>query len=130
MGFARSFRRQWKRNQSTAKKQRKVHLEPLEPRILLSADLSHTMGDAGEDLTLRLADVEGVDTLQLITSSDPNADTQVVASQALADTSGVQVTGSDQDDTLRIDLDFDLIPENFRINFRRDSQALQNDCFG
>jgi hypothetical protein len=118
MGFVRSFRRRLKKNRSTAKKKRLVHLEPLEPRILLSADLSHTMGGSGHDLTLRLGDVDGVNTLQLINPTNPDPGAQVVASQALADTSGIEIIGSDQDDTLRIDLDFDLVPENFRINFQ------------
>ena len=39
MGFARSFRRQMKRNQKTSRKRRKLYIEPLEPRLLLSADL-------------------------------------------------------------------------------------------
>jgi Ca2+-binding RTX toxin-like protein len=118
MGFARSFRRQMKRRKEmTAKKHRKVMLEPLEPRILLSADLSHTMGDSGEDLSLTLADVEGVETLQLINSNDSNPNTQVVASQALADTSEVRIFGSAENDTLRVDLDFADLPDTLRINF-------------
>jgi len=43
MSFARSFRRRFQRKQASAKKPRKVHLEPLEPRILLSADLTSSV---------------------------------------------------------------------------------------
>ena len=41
MSFARSFQRQMKRrSEASGKRQRKVFFEPLEPRILLSADLN------------------------------------------------------------------------------------------
>ena len=103
MGFARSFRRQMKRNKTAAKKRRKVLFEPLEPRLLLSADLSFTMTGAADDLTLKLDQVEGVDTLQLVNNEDTDPTTQIVASQALDDTSAVSITGAEQDDRLTID---------------------------
>ncbi len=40
MSFLRSFRRQMQRNQKVSRKRRKLYLEPLEPRLLLSADLN------------------------------------------------------------------------------------------
>jgi len=103
MGFARSFRRQMKRNKAAAKKRRKVLFEPLEPRLLLSADLSFAMAGAANDLTLQLDQVDGVDTLQLINNEDTDPTTQIVASQALADTSAVLITGAEQDDKFTVD---------------------------
>ena len=90
MSLARWFkRRNKKRIEAAAKRQRKVLLEPLEPRILLSSDLSYTAAaGAAMDLTLRLQD----DTLQLIDNNNTSG-TEVVASQALADTSKVEITG-------------------------------------
>jgi hypothetical protein len=84
MSLTRRIRRRLQRNRLLARKPPKVHLEPLEPRILLSADLSYTMTGAVKDLTLTLDKVEGVDTLQLINNVDPDSATQVIASLALA----------------------------------------------
>ena len=106
MGFIRSFRRQMsrqmKQSEMAAKKRsRKMLLEPLEPRILLSADLSYTAAaGAAMDITLRLQEVEGSGTLQLI---DNNNNQSVLQSQALADTSGVEITGADQNDKFTVD---------------------------
>ena len=56
----------------------------MEPRLLLSADLAYTaVGSA--DLTLRVADVAGVYTLQLVERTNPAS---VVASESLAHTDG------------------------------------------
>ncbi|MGI9302514.1 MAG: LEPR-XLL domain-containing protein, partial [Gammaproteobacteria bacterium] len=77
---------------------RKILFEPLEPRILLSADpLSFTAASAAE-LTLKLEDQGGVETLVL--RDDSGA---VLAQRALADTSSVQIFGSAGDDTLSVD---------------------------
>ena len=91
-------------------RQRKVVFEPLEPRILLSADLSFAAASGQAlDLTLRLQDdAVNPPQLQLVDIKDSNPDTQVVASQALSDTTGVVVTGGDLDDTLIIDFSVPL----------------------
>ena len=72
MGLARQIKRLKKRMAWSANKKRgrKVLLEPLEPRLLLSADLEFAMGGTVDDVTLRLQDVESVDTLQLINNDD------------------------------------------------------------
>ena len=100
MTFGRKLRRQMQRIRAAAKKRRKVLFEPLEPRILLSSDpLSYTAAaNTAVDLTLRLQEVGGIDTLQLINNSDQS----VLQSQDLADTSAVEITGSDLDDRLRL----------------------------
>jgi Ca2+-binding RTX toxin-like protein len=105
MSFLRWFRRQMKRrSEAAAKRRRKVLFEPLEPRLLLSSDpLSYTAAaGTAADMTLRLQDVEGIETLELINNSAaPGA--EVVVSQALSDTSEVVITGADQDDKLTVD---------------------------
>jgi Ca2+-binding RTX toxin-like protein len=75
---------------------RKAIFEPIEPRILLSTDLSYA-GAAAFDLTLRLDDA--TQTLKLI----DNATSAAVAEQALSDTSGVVITGSSDADRLVVD---------------------------
>lgn len=60
-----------------------MRFESLEPRLLLSADLSYSaMGSA--DLTLRAGNVEGVERLELIQSNTGD----VLASEALANIDG------------------------------------------
>ena len=100
MSLARTLQRLRNRNKKIPAMRHKVHLEPLEPRLLLSSDLAYTAA-AGTalDATLRLQKVDDVDTLQLIN----NIDQSVLQSQALAETSGVNITGADLDDKLTID---------------------------
>jgi len=83
----------------------KVHLEPLEPRILLSSDFTnpYQMAGAVNDLTLRLRDVDGTDTIQLINNNDVDPLTQIVAQQSLATTTVVTIDGSEFNDNLIID---------------------------
>lgn len=118
MSLTRRIRRRLQRNRLIAKKQRKAFLETLEPRLLLSADLSYTMTGAVKDLTLTLDKVEGIDTLQLINNEDSDSATQVIASQALAETTGIEIIGSELDDILRLDLDFDDILDTIPIAFQ------------
>lgn len=79
----------------------KVLCEPLEPRLLLSADpfTFVALPDTAVQLTLRLVDVAGIPTLQLLSKTGA-----VVASKGLAGTSLVEILGSDLDDHLTIDL--------------------------
>ena len=84
-------------------RRRKVLLEPLEPRLLLSANPLTYAAASGVtlDLTLRLDESTATPILQLVDSSGSTP--TVVAQQALADTSQVIVTGSAQGDKLVID---------------------------
>ena len=86
-------------------KLRKVFIEPLEPRILLSADLMLDLAalvpDVNPNVTLRLDP-----TTQALELIDNNNSGNVLDSKALADTDSVQITGSDKDDTLTIDFSF------------------------
>ncbi|HSG90961.1 MAG TPA: LEPR-XLL domain-containing protein, partial [Pseudomonadales bacterium] len=96
---------------------RRLLFEPLEPRLLLSADpLSYTVADTTQaaNLTVRLVESAGTPTLQLYDSSSPDT---VLASQALADTSRITITGTAFDDVLSIDLDSGLIGESLVVEF-------------
>jgi len=73
MGFLRSFRRQMERNQKVSRKSRKLYLEPLEPRLLLSAD--NIVGGIAASLTTGLTAV-GTEFGELI-QNDPVFDKTV-----------------------------------------------------
>jgi len=114
MSLARTFQRFRSRSKKIPPIRNKVYFEPLEPRLLLSSDLAYTAAaGTAVDLTLRMQKVDDVDTLQLIN----NIDQSIVESQALYDTSTVVITGADQDDTLRLDLDFDDLLDSMLFNF-------------
>src|SRR5688572_14611125 len=93
-----------------AARSRKVRFEPLEPRLLLSADLSFTAVTAS-DLTLRTQDVDGVEHLQIVLADEtaPGGEI-VVASQELALTSSVTLTGSLEAD--RFTVNFAGLPDS------------------
>jgi len=115
MSLARQIRRLRKAKEvPAARKRRKAVIEPLEPRLLLDADLSFTMTGGPNDLTLKLGQDGDEDTLQIITTGT----TDILSSRALADTSSVEIIGSDQDDVLRLDLDFDALLESLSIVFQ------------
>ncbi|WP_295882586.1 calcium-binding protein [uncultured Thiohalocapsa sp.] len=101
-----------------------VLMEPLEPRLLLSADpLTYTAATAA-DLELRLTtDDEGVETLQLLDrSGDAPA---VIEEKPLAETSEIVINGSALDDSLLLgDGLFDLaapLPIAFNAGLGTDS---------
>ena len=90
-----------------------ARFEPLEPRLLLSADLSYTAIASG-DLTLRTQDVGGVETLQLVDSSDPG---MVLASEALANIDGSSGYGARIDaNGFDLDLTIDATAEAAGVN--------------
>ena len=115
MSLARQIRRLRKAKEvPTARKRRKALIEPLEPRLLLDADLSFGMTADADDLTLKLGKVGDVDELQII-----NTDTSVVLdSLALSGSTEVEIIGSDEDDVLRLDLDFDSLLDSLSIVFQ------------
>ncbi|MDT8419498.1 MAG: calcium-binding protein, partial [Desulfuromonadales bacterium] len=90
----------------TSRTRRKTIFEPLEPRLLLSADLFFA-GAAALDLTLQL-DYADSSVLQLI----DNTDSSVLIEQALSETSGVTIMGSADSDRLVVDLDAPLLLAN------------------
>ena len=82
------------KNQSSS---RKVLFEPIEPRLLLSADLTYA-GTSAFDFTLRYD--EPSHKLQLI----DNATSTAVLDQDLGDTDAVNIHGSSETDRLTVDL--------------------------
>ncbi len=123
MSLARSLLRLKKSNRKLTPIRNKVHFEPLEPRLLLSSDLTYTAAaGTAVDLTLRMQKVGEDDTLQLIN----NRDQSVLQSQALIETSGVIITGSSQSDRLAVDLsNLSSVPITFRDGSTRDSDVLE-----
>ncbi|MBP1740747.1 MAG: 3-carboxy-cis,cis-muconate lactonizing enzyme, partial [Deltaproteobacteria bacterium] len=115
MSLARQIRRLRKGKEvPAARKRRKPMFEPLEPRLLLDADLSFGMTEDANDLTLKSSPVGDVDELQII-----NTDTSVVLDRlTLSGSTEVEIIGSDQDDVLRLDLDFDSLLESLSIVFQ------------
>src|SRR5688572_22556891 len=108
--FANGFRRLsgWRKRgvlgKALAEQRRRMRFEALEPRLLLSADLSYTAAASG-DLTLRVGAVDGVETLQLVDSADASI---VFASEALANIDGssgygARIDAGGFDVALRID---------------------------
>jgi len=99
------WRRQgWLGKDALERRRRSLRFEALEPRLLLSADLSYTAAAAG-DLTLRAEDVGGVATLELVDSNDSGI---VFASELLSNINGssgygARIDAADFDITLRID---------------------------
>ena len=131
MGFVRSFRRQMSRQMKQSeiaakKRSRKMLLEPLEPRILLSSDpLSYTAASAAMDITLRLQEVEGSDTLQLINN---NNNQSVLVSKLLAEITDVIITGGEYSDKLTIDFSTPFSVPNgilFSDDFSGDNDTLK-----
>ena len=86
-------------NGSRAKSaQRKALFEPIEPRILLSADLVYAADFPAFDLVLRLDE-----TSQMVQILD-NDTLTLVAEQALAETGAVIISGSSETDSLTVDI--------------------------
>ncbi len=87
----------------------KFLFEQLEPRVLLSATPFYTAvaAQSGVDLTLRLENQGGVDTLELIDSTSG-----VVRSAALASIDGpIEIVGSGFDDIFRVESDLTSITD-------------------
>lgn len=97
-----------------------ARFEPLEPRILLSADLSYTAGAGVLDATLRIVD-DGGPTLQLVdTVTETELARTVLSGKSSYEAS---IAGGAGDDALRIDFSLagtfaDLFkPSDLRITF-------------
>ncbi len=82
-----------------AKREQRIAVEALEPRLLLSAEtMVFVAGATAADLTIRIDDA-ATPVVQIVDNHTGN----IVMSRALAETSGVAITGSDQNDSLKID---------------------------
>ena len=78
---------------------RRVLFEPLEPRLLLSADLSFTALTAS-DLTLRVQDVEGTQHLQIVLADETAPGGEIIVTSqdlSLTNTATISLRYSQQD---------------------------------
>ena len=102
MSPIRRIRRLRKRTEeANAKRQRRrVLLESLEPRLLLSGETLSFSATAGASVDLLLQLDDATQQLQLIDKTDQT----ILKSKALANTTAVEITGADYDDKLTIDL--------------------------
>ncbi len=102
-GFLRCWFRCWpvpQTGQGTRLRPSPSYADELEDRTLLSAGpLEFTVADVNQpaDLLLTVEDLNGTDTVEIRDGA------VVLASQALADTTAVTITGSNQDDRLTVD---------------------------
>ena len=103
-----------------------IRFEPLEPRLLLSADLMHTAA-AGTalDATLTLASVNGAQEVQLVDNGSGS-----ILGQAALDHDGftVDVQGADRNDALTID--FGDTPLEYSVSVQFDGGAGSNTLTG
>jgi len=113
MSFGRKLRRQMKKSGGVAKRRQKMVFEPLEPRLLLSSDLTYAAA-AGTALNVTLRLDGATQELQLVDDISHS----VLKSQALADTSAVVMTGSDHDDTVRMDIDPGALSNPLPVTFQ------------
>jgi Ca2+-binding RTX toxin-like protein len=121
MSLTRKIKRLQKKNEevATKKHRRKVLFEPLEPRVLLSADLKVAMGDGPNDLTIRLDELS--QELQVVN----NADQSVVTSHDVLDTGAVIIEGSELSDKLTVDLGTPFsVPIYYSDAYEGDNDAL------
>src|SRR5262249_45062767 len=80
-------------------REQKIAIEAIEPRLLLSAEtMVFVAGATAADLTIKIDD-----TASPVVKIVDNHTGNIVMSRALADTTGVVITGSDQNDSLKID---------------------------
>ncbi len=109
-----------------AERRSTMRFEPLEPRLLLSADLMHTAAaGVALDATLKLADVGGAQEVQLV----DNGSGSILGQAALDhDNFTVDVQGADQNDVLTID--FGDTPLAYTVNVQFDGGAGSNTLAG
>ncbi len=101
------------RDQRSASR-KKAHLEALEPRLLLSADIVHTIAPGvALDASLRTSDNNGQQILQLV----DNGSSSVLAETIFDQDVNVDIVGGDLDDVLSIKFDIDSVLHQVRVNF-------------
>src|SRR5688572_15937605 len=95
-------------------RRRAMRLETLEPRVLLSADLSHSAGiGASLDATLKVEDLAGAPILRLI----DNPSSTILGELFLDQDIDVNIHGNDQSDRLKIGFDRAAFAHKIRFNF-------------
>ncbi|MCG6954071.1 MAG: LEPR-XLL domain-containing protein, partial [Betaproteobacteria bacterium] len=119
--FARTVRRlaRWRkrglRAGDIAARRKTMRFEPLEPRVLLSADLMHSAADGvALDATLQVVDAGGVQEVQLV----DNGSGSILGSTALDhDGLTVEIVGADQGDLLTIDFGASPLAHTLSVQF-------------
>ncbi|MGA8048966.1 MAG: LEPR-XLL domain-containing protein, partial [Burkholderiales bacterium] len=119
--LANRFRRmaQWRRQgvlreALQAQRRRFMRFETLEPRVLLSADLTHTVAaGAALDATLKVSDVDGAAVVQLV----DNGSSAVLEAITLDQDVNVSVYGSDMGDRLAIGFDRAALAHQLKVLF-------------
>jgi Ca2+-binding RTX toxin-like protein len=119
--LANHFRRmaQWRRQgvlgeALKAYRRRSMRFETLEPRLLLSADLSHSAAaGVALDATLKVTDVDGAVMVQLI----DNQSSAVLEAAALDQDINVTVLGNDMSDVLMIAFDRGSLAYQVKVTF-------------
>src|SRR5262249_34864436 len=82
---------------------RLLHLEELEPRLVLNGSITYKAPPTGSNLTLRVAKVSGMTDLQLFDNAQKQVIQQVVLNQPVQ----VQITGAAKaSDLLTVDLSY------------------------
>ncbi|MEX2149864.1 MAG: LEPR-XLL domain-containing protein [Steroidobacteraceae bacterium] len=91
-----------------------MRFETLEPRILLSADLTHAAAEGvALDATLRVEDAGGAPILRLI----DNPSSTILGERLIDQDIDVNVLGNDQSDKLKIGFDRASLAHQVRVNF-------------
>ncbi|MHC4543130.1 MAG: LEPR-XLL domain-containing protein, partial [Planctomycetota bacterium] len=120
MGFFRRIKERKTSRKAISDAAHPITFEMLEPRLMLSADLSLT-AMAGQSLDLTLQFESGRQELQII----DNTNQSVLQSQPLAETRTVSIKGADQEDKLTVDFTIPFtIPEG--ITFEDSSAGGDN----
>jgi hypothetical protein len=108
-----------------AQVRRSMRFEPLEPRLLLSADLTYaTATGAALDATLQVAQAGDTQEVQLV----DNASGTVLQSAALDHDLSVSILGADQNDALTVD--FDPSALEYKVSVQFDGGAGANTLDG
>ena len=108
------WRKRGQLGKELAQLRRSMRFEPLEPRMLLSADLMHTTAaGVALDATVRVADVAGSQVVQLV----DNGSGAVLEAAALDQDVNLTVLGADRNDALAIDFDAGALAQRVSVQF-------------
>jgi hypothetical protein len=108
------WRKRGQLGKELAQLRRSMRFEPLEPRMLLSADLMHTTAaGVALDATVRVADVAGSQVVQLV----DNGSGAVLEAAALDQDVNLTVLGADRNDALAIDFDAGALAHRVSVQF-------------
>jgi len=108
------WRKRGRLGKEFAEQRRSMRFEPLEPRLLLSADLVHSAADGvALDASVRVAEVGGTQVVQLV----DNGSGAVLEAAALDQDVNLKVLGADRNDALTIDFDAGVLAHRVSVQF-------------